>query len=232
MGQSLKMLANRSLKAVVENTTAKKSTTRKLVSSADLRLLCQIYSRQGLIQELLEILDSPDIGINSDVSKKDVEFILIKMNALSELRRWNELRQYCLSGLEQLCQHYEAAGRTTFDVPNELAWAVSWQPWRTALNATIEDPSSGPSEDMLHLIERYLALDPQHRNAGNALLLYRYLFDKSQLLNTCIAFFKAHETRVSCFDDLRQVVEGLDIQQRVSYKVFQPLLQEASQGLT
>jgi hypothetical protein len=227
MGQSLKMLANRSLKAVVENTKGKKASIRKLTSSTDLRLLYQVYSRQGLLEDLLEILDDPDIGINSVVGKNDVEFVLIKMNILSELHRWPELRQFCLGGLGQLCQHYEAARMVTVDQPSELAWAVAWQPWKTALNATIEDSSLGSAEDVLKLSDRYLALDPQHRNAGNALLLYRYLFDKSQLLEACKTFFEAHASRVSCSDDLRQVVEGLRSEQRVSRQPFEYLVELA-----
>jgi hypothetical protein len=216
MGPSLKMLASRSMQAIVGNTIMKKDTTRKLTAPADLRLLYQIYNKQGLLSELLEVLNSPDIGISSDVGKNDIEFVLIKMNAMSELKQWIELRKLCLGGIERLCQHYETAGRITADVPNKLAWAVAWQPWRTALNITLEAAVSGSADDILMLAERYLRVDSQHRNAGNAVLLYRYLFDKPQLEAACRQFFDWHASRVSCFDDLRQVVEGLDTTQRVS----------------
>ena len=220
MAASLRMLASRSLKTVVDNTLAKKDTPKILSSSADLRLLYQVYHRQGLLSELVDILDNPIIGIKSEVGKNDVEFVTVKMNALEALKRWKELRQFCLDGLEALCKHYESAGKITQEVPNELAWAVAWQPWKTALNATLEEPSAGSADEFLKLAQRYLDVDPHHRNSGNALLLHHYLFAKPQLLTSCKTFFEAHSSKVSCFDDLKQVAEGLEGEEREQFCDF------------
>ncbi|KIW01641.1 uncharacterized protein PV09_06827 [Verruconis gallopava] len=175
MGQSLKLLASRSLRAIVDNTAARKDTIKKLTAPADLRLLCQVYSCQGLFEDLLDVLNHPEMGITSHVGKHDVEFVLIKMDVLCKLKRWRELEDFCMEGLEKLCSHYEAAGKITQDVPNHLAWAVSWQPWKTALNAIVEDGSSGSPEDIFNLAQKYLTMDPHHRNAGNAMAFCDYL---------------------------------------------------------
>jgi N-terminal acetyltransferase B complex non-catalytic subunit len=222
------MLASRSLKAVVDNTLEKKATPKVLSSSADLRLLYQVYQRQGLLAELIDILNNPDIGITSDVGKNDVEFVDVKINTLVELKRWKDLRLFCIAGLEALCKHYEAAAKITQDVPNELGWVVAWQPWRCAVTASQEDRSSGSPDDVLKLAHRYLEVDPHHRNAGNAVLLHHSLFSKAQLLSSCKTFFEAHSSRVSCFDDLKQVVEGLESEQRSDFYTFLTEMREQS----
>jgi N-terminal acetyltransferase B complex non-catalytic subunit len=80
--------------------------------------------------------------------------------------------------------------------------------------ASHEDRASGSPDDVLKLAQRYLEVDPHHRNAGNAVLLHHSLFSKAQLLPSCKTFFEAHNSRGSCFDDLKQAVEGLDNEQR------------------
>lgn len=219
MASSLKMLASRSLKAVVDNSLAKKSTPKVLSSPSDLRLLCQVYKKQGMLAELVHVLDHPDIGITSDVGKNDVQFVQEKLDALTTLGRWKEIKDYCFDGLEKLYKHYKAASKITQEVPNELGWAVAWHPWKQALDA-IKNIDGLSADDILKLAQQYLELDPHHRNAGNAILKHHLLYRKDALLASCQTFFEAHSTRVSCFDDLRQVVEGLSMEEKTTFCEF------------
>ena len=143
IGQSLKMLAYRSLKAAVDNTLAKKEVPRKISSTKELRLIAQIYRQQEHDDELLAILDDPDIGIESAVGKNDVEFIRVKMGILSKQLRWKELKLFCLSNLDSLCRYREEPKSTMEETPGNVAWADDWHVWETMIKASSELPDPG-----------------------------------------------------------------------------------------
>jgi N-terminal acetyltransferase B complex non-catalytic subunit len=136
MGQSLKMLAYRSLKAAVDNTLSKKDAPRKITSAKELRLVAQIYRQQNYDDDLLAILDSPAIGIDSEIGKNDVEFIRVKMAILSKLEKWDELRALCFSNLDKLCTYREDSSKSIEETPGNIAWADDWHVWEAMIKAS------------------------------------------------------------------------------------------------
>jgi N-terminal acetyltransferase B complex non-catalytic subunit len=142
MGQSLKMLAYRSLKAAVDNTLAKKDAPRKITSAKELRLVAQIYRQQSYDDDLLAILNSPEIGIESEVGKNDVEFIRVKMDILSEQHKWDELKALCFSSLDKLCSYREDDSKTIEETPGNIAWADDWHIWEAMIKASSHLPNS------------------------------------------------------------------------------------------
>lgn len=133
MGQNLKMLAFRSLKAAVDNTIGQKETPRIIDSASKLRLVAEIYRKQGFDEDLLAILDRDDIGIESSVGKNDVEFIRVKLDILKKLQRWEGLASVCTSSLNKLCQQKEQTASAAEDIPTSLAWADDWYIWEHAV---------------------------------------------------------------------------------------------------
>jgi N-terminal acetyltransferase B complex non-catalytic subunit len=134
--QNLRMLAYRSLKAAVDNTINKKDVPRKISSAKELRLVTQIYHQQNYNDELLSILNSPEIGIDSDVGKNDVEFIRAKVEILLKQDKWDDLTALCFSNLEKLCSHREEHPSALEATPGNIAWADDWYIWRALVNAS------------------------------------------------------------------------------------------------
>ncbi|RDI80028.1 hypothetical protein Vi05172_g10050 [Venturia inaequalis] len=212
MGQSLKLLAFRSLKAAVENTIAKKDTPRIISSASELRLVAEIYRKQGFDEELLGILDSDDIGIESSVGKNDVEFVRVKIDILKRLKRWDDLASLCTSSLDKLCQQQEQKTSAAEDIPTSLAWADDWYIWENMI--TSKSKLEQASDDVTGLLKRYLALNTKNRNAGRASLLNQCINNKSGLIDECKRFFDLHKSSRSCFEDLRQFLLELDEDER------------------
>jgi hypothetical protein len=81
-------------------TNVPKDAPRKIKSAKELRLLTQIYRSQGHLNELLTVLDDPDIGISSGVGLNDFEFVRAKIQTLKDSNKWAELHAYCLGALK------------------------------------------------------------------------------------------------------------------------------------
>jgi N-terminal acetyltransferase B complex non-catalytic subunit len=136
MAASLKMLAYRSLKAAADNTIAKKDAPRQITSAKELRLVAQIYRQQNYDDDLLVVLDSPQIGIESEVGKNDVEFIRVKMEILSQKQKWKDLREFCFSSLDKLCIYREDSTKSIEETPGNIAWADDWHVWKAMIKAS------------------------------------------------------------------------------------------------
>lgn len=134
--QNLRMLAYRSLKAAISNTLDQKDVPRKISSAKELRLVTQIYRQQKYDDELLTVLNSPEIGIDSEVGKNDVEFIRAKIEVLLKQDKWNDLSTLCFSKLEKLCSHREEHASALEATPGNIAWADDWFIWRTLVMAS------------------------------------------------------------------------------------------------
>lgn len=215
MGQNLKLLAFRSLKAAVENTIAKKETPRTVASASELRLVAEIYRKQGFDAELLDILNNDDIGIESSVGKNDVEFIRVKIDILKKLERWDELASLCTSSLDKLCQQQEQTTSAAEDIPTSLAWADDWYIWENAIVS--KSKLEQTNDEVTGILQRYLALKTKNRNAGRASLLNQSINNKPGLFDECKRFFDLHKSSRACFEDLRQFLLELSEDERNTF---------------
>ena len=85
-----------------------------------------IYQRQGKTEDLLSILDNPNIGINSDVAKRDNHFIQVKLKLLEQQEDWRSIYDFCFSSLESLQNAKESSTEAT---PLDLIWADDQRIW-------------------------------------------------------------------------------------------------------
>lgn len=66
------------------------SPPRAIQTPEELSLLVKIYEAQNRHDELLEILDSQNLGISSRIAQNDWSFVRTKMLILEKLGRWEE----------------------------------------------------------------------------------------------------------------------------------------------
>ena len=96
------------------------------MSGNELRLVVDIYRKQGQIDDLLSILDNPLIGINSEIAKRDNHFIQVKLKLLEQREDWQSIYDFCFSCLEALQNAKESSTETT---PLDLIWADDRMIW-------------------------------------------------------------------------------------------------------
>ncbi|KAF2405319.1 hypothetical protein EJ06DRAFT_525845 [Trichodelitschia bisporula] len=213
-GGMMKMLASRSLKAAIDSVRAKKDTPRRIQNEQHLRLLTAIYMKQGLYEELVDVLVDPDIGIESPVGKNDVEFIRLKLQALGRQGKWRDLYDLLLSAHKSylVAQSTNRATKTGVQSLNE--WIDSFSMWDILLTATQFLGDEKAKDEVINLLLKYLEHNERSRNPGIAMLRYHVIFDKADLLRSCEKFFDVHSGHRSCYEDLVDYVLELPEQQR------------------
>jgi len=78
-----------------------------LASAEDLALLVYVYQKHGHLKELLKILDSDQIGVNSKLGLTDGQFINAKIEVLTRENMFLELRIFCESLLQDVTDYTE-----------------------------------------------------------------------------------------------------------------------------
>jgi hypothetical protein len=78
-----------------------------LASTEDVALLVYIYQKHGHLKELLKILDSDQIGVNSKLGLTDGQFINAKIEVLTRENMLLELRTFCESLLQDVADYTE-----------------------------------------------------------------------------------------------------------------------------
>jgi N-terminal acetyltransferase B complex non-catalytic subunit len=140
-GQLFETLAFRSLDAAVANTLNKKDTSKRIQSLKELRLLFHVYEDQGRYEELLKVLNSPMIGIDSELAKGDDSFKRLRLDILVKLQKEREVYDLCFSSLNALL---DAMHSSTGDVPLDLVWIDDLDIWTFLIDAADgeDDPDS------------------------------------------------------------------------------------------
>ncbi|KAK5020415.1 hypothetical protein LTR60_000540, partial [Cryomyces antarcticus] len=137
-------------------------------SMEELRLLIRIYRKQDRRKELLAILESPHIGIASDVARHGWEFVQTKLELLEEGEMWAELLESCRTLLQEgdtrLEQH--RVGDLLPLHPEGDDWAV----WKRLVLSTTKLNSADSTEMTRHFIDGWISTHPRSRNASMASL--------------------------------------------------------------
>lgn len=130
-------LAFRSLEVAVANTLKRKDTPRTIHSSQALELLQQVYRSQSKFEELLEVLNNPVIGIDSELIKGDAAWRRLKWDALQGSGNCEALYDSCFSLLNALL---EAIDPATGAIPLDLVWVYDMSSWTYLVDAAmVED---------------------------------------------------------------------------------------------
>ncbi|KAF2666048.1 hypothetical protein BT63DRAFT_48014 [Microthyrium microscopicum] len=219
MAQNLKLLAFRSLKAIVDNTIAKKDTQRKLSDSHHLRLIDTIYSAQNEYSDLLGVYINTTLDAIPTIGANNIEFIRAKVEVLQKLDRQKELFDFAYGSLKALLQA-KASGspkRKAEDMEKgqdnritALSWADDWHIWQAMIDSQKKEPTSPEAaEEISSLIQDFLSANSTDRNATRAYLMWITAHNRQNLLAVLIETFTTQCSRRACFGDLRQFLKDL-----------------------
>ncbi|KAL0258377.1 hypothetical protein SLS55_007553 [Diplodia seriata] len=99
-------------------------TVDAVTTRRELRLVLQIYRKQGMLKDILEILGHPIVGIFSPLVVCDLSFVRTKLEVLEEAALWQDLWDFCVAALKQDHTPDEAA-KTSYSL-----WPHDYAPWR------------------------------------------------------------------------------------------------------
>lgn len=104
------------------------SPPRAIQNAEELILLIKIFQSQGRNDEILKILDSENLGLNSRIVQNDWSFIREKLLALERAEKWTDALQYT-QGLLGMPEDDEAAKKL-------LQERDDWGVWSLLLSST------------------------------------------------------------------------------------------------
>jgi len=96
-----------------------------------LRLATEIYQSQNQQDDLLSLLQSPKVGIESTVGMGDGEFIRCEMKLLKNTKQYSQLFEQCYNKLQRLITAKEAKEKTS--AIDLLSGADDWFIWECLL---------------------------------------------------------------------------------------------------
>lgn len=99
---------------------------RSIQTPQELKLLQHIVQEEAGTRELLDLLQSPNLGPYSKAAKGEWEFIKARMNALQELEMWQDLFNTC----DALLSKAYAKGGVVEDTRGG-----DWSVWTTYMRA-------------------------------------------------------------------------------------------------
>lgn len=138
MGQAMKTLAFRSLKAIVDNTIAAKDTPRKLSDTFQWRLLMRVYTEQEEYAELARLFNSDNIE-PSHVQSGGMEMTRDFLDILQKTNSHEMVYQFVLTALHDYlknCQNSKTTVPRVIRDPKEedSKWADDWHCWKVMIS--------------------------------------------------------------------------------------------------
>ncbi|OCL12708.1 hypothetical protein AOQ84DRAFT_385922 [Glonium stellatum] len=221
-------LAYRFLSNAIKNSSVSLGSPDKISTARELRLVCQVYRKQGRGKELVDLLTNPDNQVRPIMDKNPLEFTRIVLDTMEEERMWASLWDYCLGLLPQSMtsgkeKNSEEAPKGTIQA------ATDWKIWKCLMDATSHLPETR-KEFMTDNIF-CLFLDESYsppREFFSAWMTFAAKYSKAiPLLQICQRFWDRFYTFNCCFDDLRYFVEMLEPKNR---KIFQSYASNAARS--
>jgi hypothetical protein len=132
--QNLKLLAFRSLKAIVDNTIANKQTVRKLSDSNQWRILVQVYTAQAQYGELKQIFNNDKIA-SSKVHGGDIENVRMYLDTLQALNEDETVFNFAMDSFRAYRTAF--AGSKVVQAPSDddTRWADDWNLWKAMITS-------------------------------------------------------------------------------------------------
>ncbi|PYH77225.1 cytoskeleton organization protein [Aspergillus uvarum CBS 121591] len=183
------------------------SPPRAIQSAEELLLLVKIFESQERHAEVVKILDSDNLGLNSRVVQNDWSFVGVKLSSLEKAQMWTEGLDYAKSLLTIPSNEEELKALQERD-----DWAV----WHLLLTSTQRINSSETTIATQDFIRDFVAAVPKSRNAHLARLDMVHWGFKSgssnaeDLIAACKQYYDLNKHKLYCFGDLRTYVSSLD----------------------
>ncbi|EKG14939.1 Tetratricopeptide-like helical [Macrophomina phaseolina MS6] len=213
----MRMFASKTLSVAVAKGMKGDKTVDAVTTRRELRLVLQIYRKQGMLNEILEILDHPVIGIFSPLVVCDLGFVRTKLEVLEEANMWQQLWEFCVAALNQThCPDEAAKGSYSL-------WPQDYAPWR-ALHLSYREMTRQIASDSGHVGELSKVLDEIHAKYSDENLRVRLLpkasttsNDDDKLFKNCIAYISVFAREQCCFEDISPYVERLGAAHRSKF---------------
>ncbi|KAK7510736.1 N-acetyltransferase B complex non catalytic subunit-domain-containing protein [Phyllosticta citriasiana] len=215
----MSMLAKRTLKMAIDKSMAGDKSADAVTTRRELRLLLQIYSKQKLYKEVLEILDHPKVGIFSPLVVCDLGFVRIKLKVLEAAGMWQELWDFCSASLQQTHKPDEAS-KTSYTL-----WLHDYSLWRglhLAYRELLKGASDATAKQSLTSM-----VDSIHDQHNEVTLRVRLLpkvgvsaqsqAEKFENISTYWTVFSKEQI---CFEDISPYVEDLNEDHQAKFLDF------------
>ncbi|PYH47457.1 MDM20/NAA25 family protein [Aspergillus saccharolyticus JOP 1030-1] len=206
------------------------SPPRAIQSAEELLLLVKIFESQDRHAEIVKILDSDGLGLNSRVVQNDWSFVGVKLSSLEKAQMWTEGLDYAKSLL---------AIPSNEDGMKALQERDDWAVWHLLLTSTQKINSPETTAATQDFIRNFVASVPKSRNSQLAqldLMHWKYQSSPSnakELIASCKQYFDLNKHKLYCFGDLRTYASSLDqasVADFVKYALEGP--NEGSDGVT
>lgn len=106
------------------------SPGRAIQTAEELFLLIKIYDQQGHYKDIVELLNSQHLGVNSRIAQNDWSFVTAKLANLEKAGLWDEGLAYA-SELLSLPDHLAESEKISASQEEK----DDWQVWRLLLTA-------------------------------------------------------------------------------------------------
>ena len=113
----------------------------RVSTARELRLVSEVYRKQGRGKELIELLTSPNDQVRSIMDKNSLEFTKILLDTMEEERMWTSLWDFCLGLLPQFMANTlekDSEGPSKGTTQATTDWTV----WKCLMNATSHLPEA------------------------------------------------------------------------------------------
>ncbi|KAL1383054.1 N-acetyltransferase B complex non catalytic subunit-domain-containing protein [Phyllosticta capitalensis] len=215
----MSMLARRTLKIAVDKSMAGEKSADAVTTRRELRLLLQIYAKQKLFKEVLEILDNPKVGIFSPLVVCDLGFVRIKLEVLEAAGMWQELWDFCSASLQQEHQPDEAA-KTSYSL-----WLFDYSLWRglhIAYRELLKSASDASTKQTLTAM-----VDSIYDQHDEVTLRVRLLpkvsvsaQDQAEMFANICAYWTVFAQEQICFEDISPYIEDLNEDHQAKFLEF------------
>ncbi|OAT05409.1 cytoskeleton organization protein [Blastomyces gilchristii SLH14081] len=196
------------------------SPARAIQTSEELFLLIKILETQGRHEEIVSLLNSKHLGIESRIAQKDWAFVSAKIVGLENAGLWDE----AISFTRELLALPDdlTNGSTTAAVQEK----DDWQVWSLLLAATKKLGKKEAPRETQDFIAAYIKRQPKSRNAQLAALdlteqrITMNELPLEDLLPACKEYFNRNCTKLYCFHDLRKYLIKLDRSMQDEFQIY------------
>ncbi|KAL5003894.1 N-acetyltransferase B complex non catalytic subunit-domain-containing protein [Aspergillus recurvatus] len=207
-------MASKAAESVPSDPKELLSPPRAIQSAEELLLLVKIFESQGRHAEIVKILDSDNLGINSRIVQNDWSFVGVKLSNLEKAEMWTESLSYAK---ELLAIPSSEEEKKTIQERDD--WAV----WHLLVTATQKIDTAETTSETQDFITKFIAAQPKSRNAQLARLDLTYssfqsgALKQEDLLSGCQAYFDHAKNKLYCFGDLSHYLPSLDKDSAITF---------------
>ncbi|KAJ5647149.1 hypothetical protein N7490_003521 [Penicillium lividum] len=182
------------------------SQPRAIQKSEEVMLLVNIFESQKRFDEVVKILDSDNVGINSNICQGDRTFLGIKARNLGAAKLWDNAISFV---------------KDIYTVPEEeekrkaLGELDDWNIWNLLIQAVQNNDTPGTAAEIQKFVETFMEFQPKSRNAAltrldiiiSAIEKGEMTFEDN-LLPACQQYIDQHKRKLYAFNDLRRILGG------------------------